>query len=578
MFFIRVYMSNYKLLLKFINLNDYKIDLRKNIEKKLLLPNNNFNFKNINFDKNNLKDENLYISYNKYPYYDQDKLENNINTFVNNNKNKDIRIPYDIFYDINNKDILNDFNKFLEEKYKNTEIISTGNDKITNIIKNYMNDLKKYISSSKDDQSVDINKYITFYNINFLLKNYFFKNNNFIDLFKFNLNSSDSSDPTRFYIEGFDYIEPRSSKNNYFIINENNKTISLTIKINLKEKKFTNQLVIKLSIKGDIQSDKYTAKEKEIQKKIIKNEYNYKNKSINDETINKILEKKKYIEFSPSDISSNYNKYKDIYLNTDYEITNNIFLDYINKNKINDKLSVFFDLSQNNDFNKYLKQQYILQNSNKNYYDSSRKLKKLNINTLLFSPINKSEIQYYNSIIAKINNMKDKNDYIVGISNNIKLILKYLINNHIYIDNKKYHIINSYVNMSNNNIIYDFYRSISNTTFVTDNIYEITLNLDLLDAKKNNNLLNRKKVNCKINKKNLVDNFESNNISKNKVINYLFDIIIKPNTSKNLQGGYMKKYKNKTKKYNKNKLKNKKYTHKKYNKSKTKKKLKYSKI
>ena len=238
-------MSNYKLILKVINLDDYKINKTKSLDSgNINLDSiNNNNLSNIN---NNY---NLYINYNQYPYYDIDKLENNINTFSNK---ENIKNPFkDIFLsDISIADYsiltnLNKFNKFLEDKYDTTKNDSYNtNEKIALMKQKLISDIKKYVE--KDNNNIDITKYITFYNIDYLLKNYIFTNNSKIKLEKENGQLKD------FLIKGYEYIIPRSNNNTNYIINNTNNTITIKLKLTLKEQKITNQLVVKFLLRGDL--------------------------------------------------------------------------------------------------------------------------------------------------------------------------------------------------------------------------------------------------------------------------------------------------------------------------------------
>lgn len=555
-------MSIYTLKIKFNNLKDYNIDINKCIENNLLISNTFLNINNIYNDeikiseeqKNNIKNPNLFISYDQYPYYDINKLENNIASF-SNKKSPSLTNPIvNIFssFDISNINLTN-FLNFLEEKYtKSSELQLTS--KIDELKKKTIENIKKFVSNEKLTDSIDINKYMTFYNIDFLLKNYIFKksNRNILKLYENNNNSL-----LNYLVTGFDYIVPSGSNNqNFKVITDNNKSIIvLSIKLNLKKEITTNQLVIKLSLRGDFTTLKNSKKEREknfkkkmqdnLEKELFDhdddciNEDSDKKKEKKQETIDKVknnLEKsintstfEEYLEFEPVDISSSYKSYKDIFLNVNYALNERILNNYIIKNNIKDIPKIFFDISENNSFKNYLNLEKFEQNKrikNKNSINQNILLKNLNINTNLISPLNKqgkleTKNILYDDIISNIKkeNPPNEDDYIVSLPKNIKIILDNILKKTIYINNKEYNIIKKIFNYDkNNNLEYEFHRSISCVNNKIDNVYQVIITLYLLDAKKKNNIYNRQKIFCKTNNEYLIDDFNESDFSGNKLI------------------------------------------------------------
>ena len=99
--------------------------------------------------------------------------------------------------------------------------------------------------------------------------------------------------------------------------------ITINLKLKLQKQFITNQLVIKLSLRGDYNTitgtifereKKYKSKKKEIEQKFDDTDTNQKKE------IESKLDKnydtntyEEYLEFSPSDLSGAYKSYKDIY-------------------------------------------------------------------------------------------------------------------------------------------------------------------------------------------------------------------------------------------------------------------------
>lgn len=556
-------MSIYTLKIRIANLKDYNINIDKCNEENLLLPKTLLNINNINNNqikisetqKKEITNPNLFISYNQYPYYDIDKLENNITTFSNKNSLNNPIVNIFSTYDISDTN-LKDFSKFLEDKYtKSTDNQST--EKIAAMKKKVIENIKKFVSSEKSSDIIDINKYITFYNIDFLLKNYIFKKS---DRTILKLYENNNSNLLNYLVTGFEYIVPTSNNNqNFKIITDKNKPeIVLSIKLNLKKEITTNQLVIKLSLRGDVTTLKNTKSQREINFKKKLNEKLQQEESFmvdneddekKEERKNKIkndLEKsvnsssfEEYIEFEPRDISNSYKSYKDIFLNVNYVLNERIFNNYIFKNNVKDIPKIFFDISENNNFKNYLNIEKLKQNQlikDKKSINLNIELKNLNINTNFISPSNSTgkldtKNILYEDIIKNITNEISGNklepeildNYIVSLPNNIKIILDNILKKKIYIDGKEYNIIRKIFNYDkNNNLEFEFHRSISPVNNKIDNVYQVIITLYLLDGKKKNNLYNRQKAICKTNNDYLIDNFNDSDFSGNKLIqNYL---------------------------------------------------------
>lgn len=561
-------MSIYTLKIRITNLKDYNIDIDKCNEDNKLLSKTLLNINNINNNeikiseaqKTEKTNPNLFISYNQFPYYDIDKLENNITTF-SNNKNPSLNNPIvNIFssYDISDTN-LKDFSKFLEDKYtKLTDTQTT--EKVANMKKKAIENIKKFVSNENSSDIIDINKYITFYNIDFLLKNYIFKKS---DRTILKLYENNNSNLLNYLVTGFEYIVPTGSNNqNFKVITDQNKAqIILSIKLNLKKEITTNQLVIKLSLRGDITTLKNTKlqREKNFQKKL-KDKLQQEESFIVDEDdaskkeakereneIKNDLEKsinkssfEEYIEFEPRDISNSYKSYKDIFLNVNYGLNERILNNYILKNDIKDIPKIFFDISENNNFKNYLNTEKIKQvrliNGGKTI-NPNIELKNLNINTNFISPLSSTDkLQTKNILYEDIcknvtneisgNKLKEEilNNYFIKLPNNIKIILDTILKNKIInIDGKEYNIIKKIFNYNkNNNLEFEFHRSISPVNNKVDNVYQVIITLYLLDAKKKNNIYNRQKAICKSNNDYLIDDFNDSDFSGNKLIkNYL---------------------------------------------------------
>ena len=403
-------MSTYTLKLRITNLKDYNIDIDKCNQENLLIPKTIVNINNIGIkipsDKTIITAPQLLINYNQYPYYDIDKLENNITTFSNKNSINNPLINIFSTYDSSNN--IENLSKFLEDKY--TKSIDTQTtERVSSMKKKAIENIKKFVSNEKSLDSIDINKYITFYNIDFLLKNYIFKKSdrNIIKLYERN-NSNEIS----YLIDDFNYIIPSGNNNPNFKIDIDSKQIILSIKLNLKKEIITNQLVIKLSLRGDVTTLKNSKQEREkkFQKKLedMVNDYDSndidfekdseklkKQQEHKEKVRNKLLESfnsntfEEYLEFEPKNISNSYKSYKDIFLNTKYGLNERIFNNYIFKNNIKDIPKIFFDLSDNNSFKSYLNTEKLKQNQNikdGKSINPNIKLVLLNINNKLISP------------------------------------------------------------------------------------------------------------------------------------------------------------------------------------------------
>ena len=463
-------MTIYTLKLRITNLKDYNIDIDKSNIKNELIPKALLNINNIGIKIPNDKilAPQLFINYDQYPYYDIDKLENNITTFSNKNS---INNPFvNIFssYDLS-KNNINKLSKFLEDKYTN----SIDTERISSMKKKAIENIKKFVSNEKSSDAIDINKYITFYNIDFLLKNYVFKKSdrNIIKLYEEN-----NSTLLSYLVNDFTYIIPSGNSNPNFKINNETKEIILSIKLNLKKESISNQLVIKLSLRGDITTLKESKEErkKKFEQKIKdKINENVENNSDSEEKIRNDLNKlinsdtfEEYLEFEPKYISSSYKSYKDIFLNTKYGLNERIFNNYVFKNNIKDIPKIFFDLSENNSFNNYLNIQK--QNEDKKkVVNPNTKLVLLDIDNTKISPYksnNKVETKniLYKTILEnlKINKISNIDSYVIYLPNNIKLILDNLIKKNIFIDNKEYNIIKKdYIYDKDKNLEFEFYRS-----------------------------------------------------------------------------------------------------------------------
>ena len=453
----------YTLNIELSNLKDFDIDTQTSINNDLLLKGSYININNLinsNIDicKNNIiKYPKLKINYNEYPFYNKNKFEVYTENFANtiNLKNNEI-IPlifstYDPSY-IN----LTNFDNYLNKKYED----SSGNKtkETFELQKEIIEIVKKNIE--KNDTNINIKKYITFYNIDFLLKRYLFnndnKNQNKIKLYK---NSNNTSTETEFIITNYKHPGFNSNQNPNYIIDTNTKTIRIKIKIFLKEQTVTNQLVIRLLLKGDYNNQKdeslYNKKYKELLDKENENN-NLKKTQKSQNELKKNVEnelsknydnnsKIEYLEFIPSDISNSYKKYTDIYFNIDYLITENILNNYVDKEKITNIPKIFFDISDNSAFKKYLNnsfnQQSELKKQNK-FINPNTKLTKIDINDMIISPKLTSNVIPYQKIIDNISNANIKVDnYIDPISNNIRVIINNLIKKNININGKNYHII-----------------------------------------------------------------------------------------------------------------------------------------
>ena len=132
-------------------------------------------------------------------------------------------------------------------------------------------------------------------------------------------------------------------------------------------------------------------------------------------------------------------------LNLDYKLNNNILNNYVQQNNIDDKLKVIFDISTITNFNNYLDIEYKKQQENSNFMKNLT-LEKLNINNSIISTGDKTTYITYDTIITKLNNYDlsvnegdisrndfNLNNYINGISENIKFILDNIINKQIFL-------------------------------------------------------------------------------------------------------------------------------------------------
>ena len=538
----------YNLDIKIDYISSYNINITKSIEENLIKKGQYINIENIFTDKVKDKFESpipqLIIGYNDYPLYNIKEARNLLDNYlkqqpgINNNN-----VIEKIFTDKN----INNFNKFYNtinnqyEKYDN----SIANNYLSNLKNETIQNIKKFVSSDPNNTD-DINKYILFYNIDFLLKNYIFdsKKTNYMYLFK-------NNKKIKFNITGFEYIIPNSINNPNFRIDGNK--IILKIKLYLSEKNFFNILSIKFKLRGDLSTlnDKNNLEYKKKEKEILNDD----NEDIKDSSGNRIKNLKKnfdintfdkYIEFSPSDISSNYKKYDDIILNLDYKLNNNILNNYIQQNNIDDKLKVIFDISTVTNFNNYLDIEYKKQQRNSNFMKSLT-LEKLNIDNSIISSGDKTTYMTYDTIINELNaydlstnkkdfslnelnaddlsaNKKDfsLNDYTKGISENIKFILDNIINKQIFFDNKNYHIIKKQYDLNNsNNIKYDFYRSNIQKDNTIYNVYQTIVTLTLLNGDKKNNVYNRKKLYCALHSEEVYNSFVASDFSGiTPVLNY----------------------------------------------------------
>ena len=552
----------YFLNIKIDNLSKYNIDITKSIEEKLIGKYQTVNILNINSNKDITESPQLIIGYNDYPLYNIKEGRNLVDNYIkqNNNdeNNNDINSNNVMQKIFTNKNISN-FKKFYSSiyNYYNSSNNLITNDYLTNLKNETIQNIKKFVSSDINDTD-DINNYILFYNIDFLLKSYIFnaKQINYIELFK-------NNKKTKFNITGFNYIIPTSKNNPNFKID--NDIITLKIKLNLSEKISLNILSIKFKLNGDLStSDSKNELKYEKEKNEILNNNN--SSSVN---IIKNLKKNfdidtfdKYVEFLPSNISSNYKNYDDIILNLDYKLNNNILNNYIQQNNIDDKLKVFFDTSINTNFNNYLEIEYKKQQENSNFMKSLT-IKKLDINDSIISSGEETTYISYDDIIKSITigaSITNVNDYTNGVSENIKFILNNIINKQIFFDNKKYNIIKKQYDLAdNNNIKYDFYRSNIKKDNVIYNVYQIIITLTLLNADKKNNAYNRQKLYCNLYNKNLLNSFMASDLSGITIFsNYL--------KNKRQKGGSKTKHKKKKtlkkqsikKKFKRNSCKNKK--------------------
>tara|TARA_R110002072_G_scaffold111229_2_gene239288 strand:- start:5162 stop:7048 length:1887 start_codon:yes stop_codon:yes gene_type:complete len=540
-------MTIYTLKLRITNLKDYNINIDKSNIENLLIPKTLLNINNIEIKIPNdkISAPQLYINYDQYPYYDIDKLENNITTFSNKNTIKNPLVNIFSSYDLSNN--IENLSNFLEDKY--TKSIDTQTtERVSSMKKKAIENIKKFVSNEKSTDSIDISKYITFYNIDFLLKNYIFKKSdrNIIKLYEQN-----NSTLLSYLVNDFTYIIPSGNNNPNFKINNESKQIILSIKLNLKKEIITNQLVIKLSLRGDITTLKNSEQERkknfeqkvkdmistselddidfknsdDLQKKQEEEKEKVRNKllkSINSNTY------EEYLEFDPKNLSDLYKSYKDIYLDIKYGLNERIFNNYIFKNNIKDIPNVFFDLSQNNSFKNYINTEKIKQNQNVKdgkLINPNTELKLLNINNDFISPNKDNKIETKNIKYETIlENLKNKNlpnidSYKIGLSDNIKVILNNLIKKNIFINSKEYKIIKKEFNYDKDkNLKFEFHRSKDKVNNKIDNVYQVIITLYLLDANKKNNLYNRQKIMCKSNNHNLIDNFNESDFSGNKLI------------------------------------------------------------
>lgn len=509
----------YILDIKIDNLPKYNIDITKSIEEKLIGKYQTVNILNINSNKDITESPQLIIGYNDYPLYNIKEGRNLVDNYIkqNDNSNNNNINNNNVIQKIFTRKNISNFNKFYTSiyNYYNRSNNLITNDYLTNLKNETIQNIKKFVSSDINDTD-DINNYILFYNIDFLLKSYIFnaKQTNYIELSK-------NNKKRKFNITGFDYIIPTSKNNPNFKIVDNK--ITLKIKLNLSEKISLNILSIKFKLNGDLST---SDSKNELKYKKEKNEIlNNNDENNNDSSANIIRNLKKnfdidtfdkYIEFSPSNISSNYKNYDDIILNLDYKLNNNILNNYIQQNNIDDKLKVFFDTSTNTNFNNYLEIEYKKQQENSNFMKSLT-IKKLDINDSIISSREKTTYISYDDIIKNIiidASNTNVNDYINGISENIKFILNNIINKQIFFDNKKYNIIKKQYDLAdNNNIKYDFYRSNIKKDNTVYNVYQTIVTLTLLNADKKNNAYNRQKLYCNLYNKNLLNSFMASDLS-----------------------------------------------------------------
>lgn len=518
--------SLYYLNIKIDNLSKYNINITESVKQNLIAQGQYINIFNINSDKDINPAPRLIIGYNDYPLYNIKEGRNLVDNYLKKNKNlknnKDIKIPIQEIFTYDNSNNFNNFYNTVSADYEKYRSFSSS-DSLSNLKNETIKNIKKFVSADPNDTD-DINNYILFYNIDFLLKNYIFntKKTNYIELIKNNIK-------TRFNVTNFEYIIPTGKNNPNFIIDGNK--INLKIKLILSEKNYLNILSIKFKLRGDLSTsnDNNNLEHNKKKDEIINDEDNQ------DTSLNKITNLKKnfdtatsdkYIEFSPSDISNNYKKYDDIILNLNYKLNNNILNNYIQQNNIDDKLKVFFDISADTNFNNYLQIEYKKQQENSNFMKTLT-LEKLNINNSIISSEPKTTYITYDSIINKLNkydlsvNNEDISrnkfyitNYTNGISDNIKFVLDNIIKEQIFFDNKNYHIIKKQYDFDNsNNIVYDFYRSNIQKDNTIYNIYQIIVTLTLLNADKKNNAYNRKKLYCALHGEQVYNSFIASDLS-----------------------------------------------------------------
>ena len=183
--------------------------------------------------------------------------------------------------------------KDLKAKYNSINNDSQIGDKIANLRKKTIQNIKKYVSNDKLSDSINISDYITFYNIDYLIKNYIFK---ISDKPKIKLFELGNTDEQSYLIQSYDYIIPIANANQNFTIDSSKKVITLKIKLNLKKEQIINQLVIKLALRGDyttLKNNKLERK-KNFYKKL---QYNLSVNNENDNEQQEDSEKNKLLNF-----------------------------------------------------------------------------------------------------------------------------------------------------------------------------------------------------------------------------------------------------------------------------------------
>ena len=114
----------------------------------------------------------LIIGYNDYPLYNIKEGRNLVDNYLKQKSNINNNNAIEKIFTYDNSNNFNTFYNTIIDQYKKYEE-SIANNYLSNLKNETIKNIKKFVSSDPNNTD-DINKYILFYNIDFLLKNYIF--------------------------------------------------------------------------------------------------------------------------------------------------------------------------------------------------------------------------------------------------------------------------------------------------------------------------------------------------------------------------------------------------------------------